>query len=41
MFCIICLDFLKTFDRVDWDFTFSALQMFGYEDKFIQMIKVA
>ena len=32
---------IKTFDRVDWDFVFSSLQMFEYGDKFIPMIKVA
>ena len=37
---IISLDFLKEIDRVDWDFIFSALQKFGYGDKFIYMIKV-
>ena len=36
----ISLDFLKAIDRVDWDFIFSALQKFGYGDKFIHMIKV-
>ena len=36
----ISLDFFKAIDRVDWDFIFSALQKFGYGDKFIYMIKV-
>ena len=38
---MISLDFLKVFDRVDWDFVVSALQKFGYKDKFIHIIKVA
>ena len=29
------LDFLKTFDRVDWDFIFSSLQKFGYGDNIV------
>ena len=32
---------IKTFGRVDWDFVFSAMQKFGYGDKFIPMVKVA
>ena len=35
------VNWIKTFDRVDRDFVFSALQKFGCGDKFIQMIKVA
>ena len=38
---VISLFFLKSFDRVDWDFIFSALQKFRYDNKFIHMIKVA
>ena len=34
---VISLDFSH---RVDWDFTFSALHMFGYKNKFIHMIQV-
>ena len=34
----ISLDFLKTFDRVDRDFIFSALHMFGYRNKFFHII---
>ena len=37
---VISLDFLKAFDRVDWDFVFSTLQKFGYGDKLIHMIKL-
>ena len=38
---VISLDSLKTFDRVDRDFVFFALQKRGYGDKFIHMIKFA
>ena len=38
---VISLYFLKSFDRVDWDFIFSALQKFRYDNKFIHIIKVA
>ena len=34
------INWIKTIDRFDLDFVFSALQNFGHEDKFIQMIKV-
>ena len=37
---VISLDFLKAFNRVDWDFIFSALQKFGYGDKLIHMVKL-
>ena len=37
---LILLDFLKAFDRLDFDFIFLALKKFGYGDKFIHMIKV-
>ena len=37
---VISLDFLKAFDRVDWDFIFSALHKFGYWNKFIHMLQV-
>ena len=32
---------IKTFDRVDSDFVYSALQKFEYRDKFMHMITVA
>ena len=35
------INWIKTFDRVDWDFVSSASRKFGYGDKFIHMIKVA
>ena len=38
---VISLDFLNTFDRDYWDFVFSALQKFGYGDKFVHIIKVS
>ena len=38
---MISLDFLKAFDRVDWNFIFSALQKFGFGDNSIHMIKIA
>ena len=37
---VISLDFLKAFDRLDFDFIFLALKKFGYSDKFIHMKKV-
>ena len=37
----ISLDFLKAFNRVDWDFIFSALHKFGYGSKFVHMTQVA
>ena len=38
---VMPLDFLKVFDRTDWDFISSILQKFGYGEKFIHMIKVS
>ena len=35
------ITWIKIFDRVACDFVFSALQKFGYGDKFILTIKVA
>ena len=32
---------IKTLDRFNWDFVFSALQKSSNADKFIHMIKVA
>ena len=32
---------VKVIGRVDWEFVFSVLQKFGYEAKFICMVKVA
>ena len=37
---LLC-NIVKVIGRVDWDFVFSVLQKFGYEGKFICMIKVA
>ena len=36
---MIALDQEKTFDRVDWNFLFKALQHFGYGPEIIQKIK--
>ena len=41
-FAIISLDFLKAFDRVDWDLIFSAfVSLVSFENKCIHMIQVA
>ena len=37
---VISLDFLKAFDRLDWDFIFLALEKFVYGKNFIHIIKV-
>ena len=37
---VISLDFVKAFDRLDWDFIFLALEKFGYGKNFIHIIKV-
>ena len=37
---VISLDFLKAFDRLDWDFIFLTLEKFGYGENFIYLIKV-
>ena len=37
---VISLDFLKAFDRLDWDLIFLALEKFGYGENFIHIIKV-
>ena len=34
------LNWIKSFDSVDQDYVCSALQKFGYGDKFIHMIKI-
>ena len=34
---VISLDFLKAFDRLDWDFIFLALEKFGYGKNFIHI----
>ena len=34
---VISLDFLKAFDRLDWDFIFLALEKFGYGENFIHI----
>ena len=37
---VISFDFLKAFDRLDWDFIFRALEKFGYGEKFIHLVKI-
>ena len=37
---VISLDFFKAFDRLDLNFIFSALEKFGYGQKFKQMVKI-
>ena len=40
MGCIICLDFEKAFDSVNWYFMFKALELFNFGDDFIKWIKI-
>ena len=35
---VISSDFVKAFDRADWDFIFSALQKFEFGESFVNMI---
>ena len=37
---VISLDFLKAFDRLDWNFIFKALEKFGYGENFMHSIKI-
>ena len=37
---IICLDFQKAFDSLEWDFMFKALRHFNFGDNLIQWIQV-
>ena len=37
---VISLDFLKAFDRLDWDFIFQALEKFGCGKKVMHLIKI-
>ena len=37
---VISLDFLKAFDRLDWNFIFEALEKFGYGKNFLHLIKI-
>ena len=37
---IIVLDFAKAFDTIEWSYIYSCLEMFGYGDKFITMVKL-
>ena len=36
---IICIDFKKAFDSLNWDFMFSVLKYFNFGTKFINIIK--
>ena len=36
---IICIDFRKAFDSLNWDFMFTTLRNFGFGSNFINMIK--
>ena len=36
---IICIDFRKAFDSLNWDFMFATLRNFGFGSNFINMIK--
>ena len=37
---VISLDFLKAFDRLDWNFIFKALEKFGYGKNFMYLIPI-
>ena len=37
---VICLDFEKAFDSLDWGFMFATLHKFGFGEKFIHWIKI-
>ena len=37
---VISLDFLKAFDRLDWNFIFQALEKFGYGKNFLHLIRI-
>ena len=38
---VILLDFLKAFDRLDWNFIFNTLEKFGYGKNFMHLIKIS
>ena len=40
MGCIICLDFEKAFDSVNWYFMFRTLEQFNFGDSFVKWIKI-
>ena len=37
---IVCLDFEKAFDSIDWEFMWHVLTSFNFGDKFIQYVKI-
>jgi hypothetical protein len=37
---LICLDQMKAFDRVDWNFMFKTLKKFGFGDSFIKWVQI-
>ena len=37
---IVCLDFKKAFDLLNWNFLFLALEKYGFGKSFIQWIKI-
>ena len=37
---IIVLDFAKAFDTIEWSYIYSCMEMFGYGDKSITMVKL-
>ena len=37
---VISLDFLKAFDRLEWNFIFQALEKSGYGKKFLHLIRI-
>ena len=37
---LVCLDQLKAFDRVSWDFLFKTLLHFGFHPTFIKWVKI-
>ena len=38
--CFICFDQEKAFDRVSWSYMFDTLQAFGFDDNFINWVKL-
>ena len=36
---ILILDFAKAFDTVEWEYMFSTLTHFGFEDSFMKWVR--